>query len=150
VPGATGALTHSAFPSIKRRLASMVYESLLLFGIVFFAGLLFHLAIRTEMTAAIRHVFQLYLLVVIGVYFIWFWRHGGQTLAMKTWKLRLVDTRGAAISLRRAIARYLYACAGIGLGGIGICYALFDRERLFLHDRLAGTRIVQIVQQTGS
>lgn len=135
-------------PSIRRRLISMVYECLLLFGVAFSAGLVFHLVVRTEMTPAVRHLFQIYLLAVIGVYFVWSWRHGGQTLAMKTWKLRVVDSGGALISLRQGIARYLYACAGVGLCGIGLFYALFDRDRQFLHDRLAGTRLVQVIPPT--
>jgi uncharacterized RDD family membrane protein YckC len=124
----------------------MVYECLLLFGVAFFAGLVFHLLVRTEMTALVRHIFQFYLLTIIGVYFVWSWRHGGQTLAMKTWKLRVIDAGGGNVSLPQAVTRYLYACAGIGLCGIGIVYALIDRERLFLHDRLSKTRIIQIAR----
>lgn len=120
----------------------MVYESLLLGGVTFFAGLLF-LGLNAGAPAGwLRHAFQIYLFVVIGAYFVGFWRRGGQTLAMKTWKLRLVGASGAKITLRQALLRYVCAWPSLALGGVGILYALFDRDRQFLHDRLAGTKIV--------
>ncbi len=120
----------------------MVYESLLLIGVAFFASLLF-MVIAGDFTGGwLRHAFQLYLFLVIGLYFAGSWRRHGQTLPMKTWKLRLVGANGARISLRQAIARYLYAWPCLALGGIGVLYARFDRDRQFLHDRLAGTKVV--------
>jgi uncharacterized RDD family membrane protein YckC len=120
----------------------MVYESLLLLGIAFFAALLFLGATGASPSGWTRHAFQVYLFLVIGLYFVGSWRRGGQTLAMKTWKLRLVGAGGARITLRQAMARYVCAWPCLLLGGIGILYAPFDRERRFLHDRLAGTSIV--------
>jgi uncharacterized RDD family membrane protein YckC len=113
-----------------------------LFCIAFFAGLLFLGAAGTSPSGSLRHVFQIYLFLVIGIYFVGSWRHRGQTLAMKTWKLRLVGAGGARITLRQAMLRYACAWPCLVLGGIGILYAPSDRERRFLHDRLAGTSIV--------
>jgi len=144
VPAGAGAEAHTRhpYPSIKRRLVCMVYESLLLCGVIFFAGLLFLGASGGAPGGWLRHVFQLYLFLVIGLYFAGSWRRRGQTLAMKTWKLRLVGANGARISLRQALVRYVCAWPCLALGGIGILYALSDRDRQFLHDRLAGTKIV--------
>lgn len=131
-------------PGLWRRLLSMTYESLLLFAVLFIAGFVFHLVFRDTASPYFRPGFQLYLLVVAGGYFTWFWTHGGQTLPMQTWKLRVVNADGGAVSAKQAIARYLFAVIGIFLLGCGILWALFDRERQFLHDRLAGTRIIRI------
>ncbi len=120
----------------------MVYESLLLVGVAFFAALLFLGASGASPSEWTRHAFQVYLFFVIGLYFVASWRRGGQTLAMKTWKLRLVGADGARITLRQAMLRYVCAWPCLLLGGIGILYAPFDRQRRFLHDRLAGTRVV--------
>lgn len=90
----------------------------------------------------LRPLFQFYLVALAGLYFVWQWLHGGQTLAMKTWRIRLVTRAGAPLGLRHALARYLFALAGVVLLGLGFLWALVDRERQFLHDRLAGTRIV--------
>ena len=119
----------------------MVYESLLVFGLAFFASLPFLGATGISAGGWMRHTYQGYLFLVLGLYFIGSWRHRGQTLAMKTWKLRVVGAQGARITLRQAALRYICAWPCLLLGGIGIAYALVDRERLFLHDRLAGTRV---------
>ena len=91
-----------------------------------------------------RHVFQLYLFLVVGVYFIACWTRGGQTLPMKTWRLKLVSAHGSPVSVRRALARYLIAWVSVLAAGGGFVWAAFDREHQFLHYRLAGTRIVKI------
>ncbi|MBI5910984.1 MAG: RDD family protein [Betaproteobacteria bacterium] len=142
MPTGAGAGAGHTYPSIKRRLICMVYEALLLAGVAFFAGLLFLGATGTNPSGWTRHAFQVYLFLVIGLYFVGSWRRGGQTLPMKTWKLRLVGKNGARITLRQAILRYLCAWPCLLLGGIGILYAAFDRQRQFLHDRLAGTSVV--------
>ena len=129
---------------LGRRLLSLVYESLLLAALVLVAGFLF-LGFAWAIPLALgRPALQLYLLAVCGVYFVGCWRLGGQTLPMKTWRLRLVTRAGGPIEPRQAIARYVLAVVGIGLGGLAWAWALFDPERQFLHDRLAGTRIVFI------
>ena len=127
---------------MARRLASMLYESLLAFAIVFLSGFLFYGAANGRLAGPVRHFFQLYLLAVLGLYFVWCWHRGGQTLPMKTWKLRLVSADGGPVSVSRATLRYLLACLSAALAGAGFAWALFDRDRQFLHDRLAGTRIV--------
>ena len=123
----------------------MLYESLLVTAVLFAASFVFLLAFRDTDSPFFRPTFQLTLLIVAGAYFIWFWTHGGQTLAMQTWKMRIINagSMDAGISLRQALMRYLFALIGIGLLGCGILWALFDRDRQFLHDRLAGTRIVK-------
>ena len=129
--------------SIARRLVSILYESLLVFAVVFFAGLLFYGAASGRLSGLIRNLFQIYLIVILGLYFVWCWHRGGQTLPMKTWKLRLVSADGGPVSVRRAALRYLLACLSVALAGAGLVWAAFDRDRQFLHDRLAGTRIVR-------
>jgi uncharacterized RDD family membrane protein YckC len=75
------------------------------------------------------------------VYFVWQWRHGGQTLPMKAWGIKLMRRDGGALSAPQAWTRYLLATMGTALFGIGFLWALMDRNRQFLHDRFAGTFI---------
>ena len=89
-----------------------------------------------------RHLLQGWLLFVTGAYFVYCWTHGGQTLPMKTWRIRLVMCAGGAVPARIAIRRYLFALLSLGACGLGFAWALVDRDRQFLHDRLAGTRLV--------
>jgi uncharacterized RDD family membrane protein YckC len=134
----------AAAPGFMRRLVSMLYEMLLLVAVLFIASFIFHLVFQDTSSILFRPMFQIYLLLISGIYFTWFWTHGGQTLPMQTWKLRVVSADAHQLSLKQAIARYLFAVIGFFFLGFGILWALFDRDGLFLHDRLAGTRIVRI------
>lgn len=128
--------------SFQRRLASLLYDALLLGAVLFLAGFIV-IGLLPDVRAGLpRLIFQLYLLLVAGLYFTWFWRRGGQTLAMKTWRIRLVAADGAGVGPARAWRRYALAVPSLGLCGFGLLWALWDRDRQFLHDRLAGTRLV--------
>lgn len=84
-----------------------------------------------------------HLLLIFLAYFVWFWRHGGQTLAMQTWKIRLVSAlNGEIVTLPQALARFVLCWPSLCFFGAGLIWAVFDRDRQFLHDRLAGTRLV--------
>jgi uncharacterized RDD family membrane protein YckC len=129
-------------PGIGRRVLAMFYELLVVFAIAFFAGLAFYGAANGRLAGVTRHVFQLYLFLVIGCYFISCWLRGGQTLPMQTWKLRVIRADGRPVGVGRALLRYALAWPSLLFLAGGIFWALVDRDRQFLHDRLAGTRIV--------
>jgi uncharacterized RDD family membrane protein YckC len=123
-------------PGIARRLAGMLYEAVLLFAIAFFAGFAFHFASRgAPLEGVLRLAHQGLLCAVFAAYFLWCWLRGGQTLAMKAWRIRLVQ-----VTPRRALLRFALALLLVPTG-ISLLWALFDRDRQFLHDRLAGTRL---------
>lgn len=130
--------------TLKRRLVSLVYEALLLAAVLLAGALPIVVATQGWQPAIARPALQVWLLLLCGVYFVWQWTRMGQTLPMKTWRLRLIAADGTRISAKRAVTRYLAACAGTSLAGAGFWWALVDRERCFLHDRLAGTRIVDV------
>jgi uncharacterized RDD family membrane protein YckC len=138
-----------AAPSLGRRLASALYDLLLLVALVFIATWPFLAFFGDSTQGWRRHLLQAWILVVVGAYFVWFWTKGGQTLPMKTWGIRIVSSDGAAVSMPRAVHRYLIALLGTAALGLGFLYALVDRDRQFLHDRLAGTAIVDAKQGTG-
>jgi uncharacterized RDD family membrane protein YckC len=151
-------------PSLRRRMACWLYEGMLLFAVVFVAGWLFStLGQMRDAMDARRPLLQAFLVVVFGVYFAWFWAKG-QTLAMKTWNIRVVDRMGRPLSQGRALLRY--ACcwlwflpplavlapfkpggaqaAVLVLGWVAV-WALLSRfhpQRQFWHDALAGTRLI--------
>ncbi len=164
-PGPANAVPSLATtPGLRRRMACWLYEGMLLFAVVFVAGWLFSTLgqMRNAMDDR-RHLLQAFLFVVFGIYFSWFWARG-QTLAMKTWNIRVVDTMGRPVSQLRALARYVlswlwvlpplaamapFRLSGgesvvIVLGWVAV-WALLSRfhpQRQFLHDALAGTRLV--------
>jgi uncharacterized RDD family membrane protein YckC len=114
----------------------MVYEAVLLFAVAFFAAWLFYFAsgARDATSGWLRYALQLFIAATFAAYFLWCWLRGGQTLAMKAWGIRLVD-----VTPQRAVLRFVLALL---LMPASIAWALFDRDRQFLHDRLAGTRLV--------
>lgn len=150
-------------PTLPRRMACWLYEGMLLFGVVFIAGYLFSALTQTRHALDNRHLQQAFLFVVLGIYFTWFW-HKGQTLAMKTWHIRVVDRLGRPLSQARALLRYLLAWLWflpplglrealdlpalevvVLLGGWIAVWALLARfhpERQFWHDAWAGTRLI--------
>ena len=123
-------------PSLARRLAAMVYEAFLIFAVSFFAAWLFFFAsgARDATAGVLRRELQLFIVVVLAAYFLWCWLRGGQTLAMRAWRIRLVD-----VTPRKALIRFLLAAALLPLS---LLWALVDRDHQFLHDRLAGTRLI--------
>jgi len=123
---------------LLRRFAAMGYEAALLFAVGFFAAWLFFFASggRDASAGWPRHLLQLFIGLVFAAYFLWCWLRSGQTLAMKTWRIRLVD-----VTPGKALLRFLLAVLLVPTG-ISVIWALFDRDRQFLHDRLAGTRLV--------
>jgi len=152
-------------PGFMRRLACFTYEGVLLFGVVMVAGLLY--GVVTNQRHALTGAFGLrvYLFVVLGAYFVWFWSRQGQTLAMRTWRMQLVDAQGQRPSALRSACRYVLAWMWFlpalatvqlsGLKGAGpasaaiiagvVAYAALARfhpHRQCLHDALCGTRLV--------
>lgn len=124
-------------------MASAAYDSLLMLGVIAALLLLPHMLLGLVFhVTAPRYVLLAHLVLVFAAYFLWYWRHGGQTLAMQTWKIRLVSARGDSPSWPQLLLRFVLTWPSIGFYGAGLLWALFDRERQFLHDRLAGTRIV--------
>lgn len=131
-------------PSIGRRLVSMFYESFLLVGLLSFAFVLPNLLLGMIGKIAVPGpLLWLHVFLVLWLYFGWLWKRGGQTLAMRTWKIKLVSASGGALTRRQIHLRYILAWPCLLLFGIGILWAIVDGDRRFMHDRLAGTRLVK-------
>ena len=137
--------TADAAPGLLRRLASMLYESILLFAIAFFATWLFQFAAGTLRIEGWRMLLlQMFMVSVFAAYFLWCWLRSGQTLAMKTWRIKLVAKNGhARLPPKAALLRFFYALILVPTT-FGIFWALVDRDRQFLHDRLAGSLLIPV------
>ena len=150
-------------PSLRRRMACWLYEGVLLFGVVFVAGFLFSVVTQTRHGLQHRPEQQGFIFLVLGLYFSWFWRHG-QTLAMRTWHIRIQGPDGQPPTLGRALLRYLLGWIWflpplaaravfalplaqtlvLVLGWIAIWAILsrFHPQGQFWHDAWAGTALV--------
>lgn len=122
----------------------MFYETLLLFAVLALTLALPHVLLGAfTQRVATPGLMQAHFFLVLLAYFVWFWSRGRQTLAMKTWKVCVVNRHNKPLSPAEAFRRFLWTWPSLLLGGIGIFWALIDRDRQFLHDRLAGTRLIR-------
>ena len=128
-------------PGMGRRLACLLYESLVVFSVLLIGFLMPQIVLSGFGMIMSAKMLWLHVFVLLMVYFVWFWLNGGQTLSMKTWKMRLGNPDGSRLRPLQAVLRYLAAWPSFGLFGIGILWALIDKDRQFLHDRIAGSRI---------
>lgn len=155
-------------PSRLRRFACMMYEGVLLFGVIFLAAYLFDTLTQSRSGLTLRHGRQAIVFVAVGVYFILCWHRGGQTLPMKTWNIRVAERNGATPSLPRLVLRYVLAWCAPLLAALLVkgasqatghastdllivftpfsifIWSWFDRDGQFLHDRLLGTRLISL------
>ena len=132
----------TAAPGLGRRLAAIAYDSFLLLAVLFLATALLLPFTHGEAIESGNVLYPAYLVAVSFAYFGWFWTHGGQTLGMRTWQLRLECIDGDSPSWFRALARFSAACLSWLALGAGFLWMLVDRERLTWHDRLSRTRLV--------
>jgi len=129
-------------PGWKARLACLLYEALTVLAVVIIGVIIPQTLIAAMMGAAANSRFLLtHLFLLLLLYFAWQWTHGGQTLAMKTWRIRLVNASSGPLRPAQAMLRYAAAWPGTLLLGAGFFWALLDPDRQYLHDRIAGTRL---------
>lgn len=149
-------------------MAAFVYEGTLLFGVVMLFGMIYGISTGQHHAMRGRHGLEAFVFLALGLYFSWFWSKGGQTLAMKTWRIRLVTAEGRPVSQATALLRYLVSWVWF-LPGLALahalnpahstlllwaypalwiaCYALLSflhPQRQFWHDALCGTRLVAV------
>jgi uncharacterized RDD family membrane protein YckC len=156
-----------ATPTVKRRIISMVYEAFLLLAVEMLATALYMLVTGNRQDPIFQHGRNAVLFLVALAYFVHSWTDSGHTLAMKTWRLKVVQPGYARLPLKIAVLRYFLAwgwfvpallvCSAAGLHDkrqIGIALfvgmvgwaltAFLDKDRQFLHDKLAGTRLISL------
>ncbi|WP_083250684.1 RDD family protein [Acidihalobacter aeolianus] len=129
---------------LPRRLLAMAYDGLLMFALLMIASALLIPFQHGQAVAPGNHLFQLYLLYVLYLFLAWFWVHGGQTLGMKAWRIRLVSDDGKPIGWTRATLRFFLSILSWLLLGTGFLWSLVDREKRCLHDILSHTRLIKI------
>lgn len=129
-------------PGLRRRLAAMAYDALLLTGIFMLASLPFvTYAAGPPAGTLLRIGFQLYLMLVAFLFFGWFWVRNGQTPGMLAWRLKLVQRDGAPVTWPLAAKRFAAALLSWACLGLGFLWVLVDRDQLAWHDRMSGTRL---------
>ena len=137
-------ISQAATAGLFRRLAAIFYDALLVAAVLFIAaGLATMINGGEEIKGTIPTLlFQLYLILVAFLYFGWHWVHGGQTLGMRAWRMRLLRKDGEAMRWSDALLRFLCAILALAPLGLGLIWLLLDQNDLAWHDRLSKTRLV--------
>lgn len=149
------AMNHRAdipHPALPRRLAALVYDTLLVLPIIMlsvFLGMLVRsflpmaLPVDGSQSAALHPVLvQGIAIVTVTGFFCWFWLRGGQTLGMQAWRIKLVNFEGEAPTPRQAIVRALSALLSAACLGLGYWWCLVDSRQRYWHDYLSGTELI--------
>jgi uncharacterized RDD family membrane protein YckC len=140
--------SHLPTPGLMRRLAAILYDAMLLVGLLVVASAVVTLPVGLIWGQPAAEglggnpLFLLWLELVPFLFFTWFWRRGGQTIGMRAWRLKLVSDNGRPITLGRAALRFFAALLSWIPCGLGFLWILMDSERLAWHDRLSGTRLL--------
>ncbi len=139
--------SHMPLPTagLARRLGAVLYDTLLLTALLMLVSFVYLPLIGRMLPPAVnRPLYQLLLLIVSYTYFAGFWVRGGQTLGLRTWKLRLVGRDGGPVTWTRATWRFLAAMFSWICLGLGFLWVIVDPEKLAWHDRLSNTRLVRL------
>lgn len=152
-------------PALPRRMAAFLYEGVLLFGLVMVVGFVYSIAVNQKHGLQGRQGMMAVQFLALSCYFLWMWTHGGQTLALKTWQLRLVSAQGGPIQLKQALVRYLLSWLWFMPAWLAAWLAGWHQSKLlygamlvwilfyagltrflprgqFLHDVISGTRLI--------
>lgn len=128
--------------SFQRRLAAIFYDGLLLFALLMVSALPVVLIAGENSSFFKSPLYTLYLYSISFVFYGWFWTRGGQTLGMRSWKIRVVRDDNQSLGWDSALMRFLLATISLTLFGLGFLWILFDRDNLAWHDQLSKTRII--------
>lgn len=134
---------------LLRRLVALLYDLLLLIGLWVLMSALLLLVTGGRLADADRPIWlllalRILLAVTTAGFFVGFWTHGGQTLGMRAWRLRLVTRDGGPVGYRQALRRLAAACLALAPAGLGLWWMLIDPQRRAWHDRLSGTRLIVV------
>lgn len=144
-------------PSLGRHLLALVYDTFLVVPIIMlttalimglYVTILPPPAAQNDVVALPPTAVQAGALLSVAVFYFIFWRRGGQTLGMQAWRIKLVDLNGSTANTRQLFLRLFAAILAYGLFGLGLAWRFVDKNGLYLHDRLSGTKLVQIPKVT--
>jgi len=132
---------------LLRRLAAILYDSLLLLAILFIASAIWLIPTGGEAPKGQNPLLTIFLLLVSFGFFAWFWSHGGQTLGMRAWRIRLQNRNPGPVSLWQLMLRFIISIISWLAFGLGFLWSLIDKEKLTWHDRYSMTELVVLPKE---
>lgn len=126
------------------RIGVMFYDAILLAAVLFLAGVLVAPTFNITNEHPLYPLFVIYIYAVAFVFFAWFWTHGGQTLGLKTWKLKLISSNGEAVTWKQSLIRYLASLLCWLSLGVGFLWCYTNKDRLAWNDLWSKTQLIRI------
>ena len=134
---------------LMRRIAAMLYDSLLVVALLFLATTPFIGWYGGEaVEPGDNPLYQLVLFAVIFGFYVGFWKLRGRTLGMQSWGLQLESMDGQPLKLQQLVIRFFASILSWLPFGLGFLWSLWDKDKLTWHDRLSGTKIVHYPRAT--
>lgn len=130
--------------TLLRRLGAMCYDGILVLAILIIATMIYMACHHFEAIPPGARSFQIYLISLWVLFYTYFWTRGGQTAGMIAWRLKIVSTNHQPIKLTQALTRFLLSIPSLLFLGVGLIWAIFDKDSLTLYDRLSGTRLIVV------
>lgn len=131
---------------VMLRFTAMIYDLLLLMALWFIIAAIF-MTLRTALggdpQAPGGPILTSLLFIASFWFYSFFWRRGGQTLGMRAWRLRLINTTGKPLSLTQCLLRFMCAIPSLALFGLGYFWLWFDKDKQTWHDKFSETKVVQ-------
>ncbi|OUU78939.1 MAG: hypothetical protein CBC38_06385 [Gammaproteobacteria bacterium TMED78] len=127
-----------------KRILANIYDSIIILALIMVLTLAIIIFRDGKEIVHSSTWFTLFIFASHFSFFIWFWTHGGQTLGMRAWGIRVVSSKRESIGLICCIRRYILSFSIIFPPGFCFIWSFFDEERLFFNDRFSETRIINI------
>lgn len=128
-------------PGFFRRLAAMFYDFFLLLALWFLATALLLPLNGGQAFSSGQIFYPIYLLSVSFGFYGWFWTHGGQTLGLKAWKIKILTLDKQPLNWKQAGIRFVAAILSWAVGGLGFFWLLWDKNGYAWHDYLSKTGV---------
>jgi len=131
------------YVSLLRRFGAIFYDSFLLLTVLFVASFIIIIPTRIKPEDPYFFLFQVYIFIIAYVFFAWCWTRGGQTLGMRTWKMKLVNEDGSLVSWGSALLRFAIAIISWLVFGLGFLWSLWDKQHRTWHDIASKTKLIR-------
>lgn len=128
---------------LGRRLLVMAYDAAAIVALLMLVTALIMLAGFRELSAVRDPLYAAVLFSTWFLYLGWCWRHGGMTLGMRAWKVRVESLRGESPGWGACLLRFAVSLLSAAAAGLGFLWSLFDPQRRCWHDIASGTRLLR-------
>ena len=134
-------------PGFRRRLGAMFYDTLLLLALLMMLSYPYvWLTGGDKPGLIVKTLYQFYLLAICFFFYAGFWVRGGQTLGLRTWRMKLVRDDGGPITWAIALKRFVLAWISLLCLGLGFLWIMYNRDKLAWHDRWSETRLIMLLK----